>query len=435
MSSSKALRALVLFVLFFATAQAQPHNPPPPGPPQGPSRLRVFIDCTSTWCDQQYIRTEINVVDFLLDRTAADVHVLITSQGVGSGGDQYQLIFFGQNHYAGRLDTLRFSTDPNATDVEVREELVQYIGFGLVPYVMKCGPAGCMKVSLKNTDTSATAASTQTVDPWNYWVFSFGGNGNISADQVYKSFSGSGNINASRVTDSLKVTFGAYYNDNISLFTYTIDDSTYNIRNENNNYSFSHLLVKSLNSHWSLGYVANFNHSTFSNMKYQGFLSPCVEYDVFPYSDVNNRFFTFRYGLDVRYNSYIDTTIYNKMNEALVSQSLVSNISFNQKWGSVSAGFAWSNYLRDFRLNNLSLSTNVNLRIGGGLSVNLGLYGGLTHDQIELPKEGATSEEVLTRQRQLQSGYTMYAYFGINYRFGSKLNNYVNPRFENGMGY
>lgn len=61
-----------------------------------PSRLRVFIDCSNTWCDMQHIKTEINVVDFLFDNAASDVHVLITSQRTGSGGSEYQLIFFGQ---------------------------------------------------------------------------------------------------------------------------------------------------------------------------------------------------------------------------------------------------------------------------------------------------------------------------------------------------
>jgi hypothetical protein len=54
----------------------------------------------------------------------------------------------------------------------------------------------------------------------------------------------------------------------------------------------------------------------------------------------------------------------------------------------------------------------------------------LTRDQIFLPKGGATSQEVLTRRRQLASGYNIYSYFGLNYRFGSKLNNFVNPRFD-----
>src|SRR5687768_18532348 len=83
-------------------------------------RLRVFVDCSNTWCDNTFIRTEINIVDFLLDRIAADVHLLITSIQNGSGGSQFQMIFYGQNRFKNITDTLRFNLDPNATDSERR---------------------------------------------------------------------------------------------------------------------------------------------------------------------------------------------------------------------------------------------------------------------------------------------------------------------------
>ncbi len=60
-------------------------------------RLKIFVDCR--YCDMTFIRSEINLVDFLLDNKAADVHVLITNQRTGGGGDQFQLIFFGQNKF------------------------------------------------------------------------------------------------------------------------------------------------------------------------------------------------------------------------------------------------------------------------------------------------------------------------------------------------
>jgi len=56
----------------------------------------------------------------------------------------------------------------------------------------------------------------------------------------------------------------------------------------------------------------------------------------------------------------------------------------------------------------------------------------LVHDQVYLAKSGATQQEVLTRIRQLKSSFYFQNRFGISYRFGSKLNNFVNPRFEGG---
>jgi len=72
----------------------------------------------------------------------------------------------------------------------------------------------------------------------------------------------------------------------------------------------------------------------------------------------------------------------------------------------------------------------VDIRITGGLSFNIYTSAELIHDQLFLPKEGATPQEVLTRRRQLASGYRLFTFFGISYRFGSKLNNFVNPRFD-----
>src|SRR5688572_31024385 len=117
------------------------------------SKLKVFIDCSNTWCDMQYIRSSINIVDFLLDNVASDVHVLITSQSTGSGGDQYQVIFFGQKYFKNQTDTLRFSTDPNATEFEERELLLKYLKTGLIPFIAKTGAIKNIEISLKTTDT------------------------------------------------------------------------------------------------------------------------------------------------------------------------------------------------------------------------------------------------------------------------------------------
>jgi hypothetical protein len=54
---------------------------------------------------------------------------------------------------------------------------------------------------------------------------------------------------------------------------------------------------------------------------------------------------------------------------------------------------------------------------------------------MSLVKGDATEQEVLTRKRQLASTYNYYTSFGLNYRFGSILNNFVNPRFEGYGGF
>lgn len=396
-------------------------------------KLKVFIDCSSTWCNMSFIRTEINLVDFMLDRVAADVHVLITEQSTGSGGSSYQLIFFGQNSFRNQQDTLHFNTDPNVTDFEERDILIKYMKLGLAPFIAKTDAAKDAVISFKRADTESNkkdSSTKPTKDPWNYWVFRIGANGNINADEVYKDRRYSGNFSANRTTEELKINFRFYASKNKSIFEYEDAGVMQKITVNNHNYGFSHFLVKSINSHWSTGYEANYSQSSFSNSKGQAYIRAAVEYNIFPYTEVNNRFFTLSYGITGRHNRYYDTTIYNKISETLVGQQANANISFNQKWGSSSMGINYHNYFHNWKLFNLGVNAATDIRITGGLSFNIYFYGELTRDQLNLPKGGATEQEILTRRKQIASGYSFFTSFGLSYRFGSKLNNFVNPRFE-----
>src|SRR4030095_3320498 len=166
---------LLLFTLFIKAQNSK----------QPSHRLKVFIDCNNTWCDQNFIKTEINIVDFLLDNQAADLHILITEQETGGGGSQFQLIFFGQNRFKQMTDTLRFNTDPIATDFEERDLLIKYLKLGLTPYIVKAGNGNDIAIEMKTkTDEKKKDTSTTNKDPWNYWVFRAGANGYMNADEV-----------------------------------------------------------------------------------------------------------------------------------------------------------------------------------------------------------------------------------------------------------
>ncbi len=114
----------------------------------------------------------------------------------------------------------------------------------------------------------------------------------------------------------------------------------------------------------------------------------------------------------------------------LVGHKADVTISSNQKWGTSSAGVNYHKYFHNWKLFNLGINASTDIRITGGLSFNISLFGALTRDQINLPKGGATEQEILTRRRQIASGYSYYTSIGLNYRFGSRLSNFVNPRFE-----
>jgi hypothetical protein len=397
-------------------------------------RLKVFIDCHSD-CDMNYIRSEINIVDFVLDRLAADVHVLITDQNTGSGGDEYQLIFYGQNGYRHLKDTVYFDNHANNTNFEERELVVKYLKLGLTPYIVRTSMAKAINIRMREEIPDRelrndSAFQKQTHDPWNYWVMRTGAQGQMNAEEAYKSYSISANASADRVTEELKtgISFsGGKYN---SIYNYADDEGKpQKVTVENDYYEASHYLVKSMGSHWSWAYELKARRNTFSNIDFQPQLRAALEYNIFPYKLSNTKFFIIDYILDLTHNNYIDTTIYNKASETLAGQAIETSLVLNQKWGQVEFGIDYHNYFHDWSKFNLKADMELDIRITGGLSFEIETRAELIRDQLYLPKQGASPEEVLTRQRQIATGYMFYTSFGINYRFGSKLNNFVNPRF------
>ncbi|MDP4284405.1 MAG: hypothetical protein Q8891_08280 [Bacteroidota bacterium] len=397
-------------------------------------KLKVFIDCSRTFCDQNYFRSEIKVVDFLRDPLAANVHVLITSQHAGGGGRQYQMIFYGQNNFDNYNDTLLFMSGPSATNDEKRKLLTQYLMLGLAPLVAKTDFAPDVKISM-NSGNDSLQSLTSTTDKWNYWVFKVNLNGNFNYDKVYKSNNYSTSFSANRTTDKLKLNFSVY--KSLQKSTYQYDDTSgvtkYSVKNSN--YGFYHSLVKTISKHWSYGYRASYSNSTFSNFQSKISLNPALEYNIFNYKDVNNKFFVIRYGADVIDYRYYDTTIYNKKQETLYGQSFSAAITLNQKWGTFNSGLYYHSYFKDLKLNHVSLVLNLDARITGGLSFNVYSSGSFVHDQLNLAKGDVSAVDVLSRSRQLASTFNFYTALGFSYRFGSKLNNYVNPRFDGYGGF
>jgi len=418
---------LILFPLFiFTHGVAQPAMP---------GRLKVFIDCHSG-CDMNYIRTEINIVDFLLDRIAADVHVLITDENTGSGGDKYQLIFFGQNQFSHLRDTIYFDNAANNTDFEEREFLIKYLKLGLTPFIAKTKMAKNISIQMKtdeaSKDSKKDSMALKQKDPWNYWVFNTSINGSGSSEESYKNSSINGELSASRITDEYKIVFQLEAGKNKSSFEYEDDNGvSQKFTNKNDSYNFSHYLIKSITDHWSVGYEGQLSRNTFSNNKQRSQLTVGIEYNIYPYNQVNTKYFTISYRLDVRRNNYFDTTLYDKKHETLTGHGIESTITYKQKWGTVEFGLQYHNYFHNWKFFNLQAECGMDIRITGGLSFFVFTNAELIRDQIFLPKEGATPQEVLTRRRQLASGYSISAHFGLNYRFGSKLNNFVNARFGN----
>ncbi len=55
-------------------------------------------------------------------------------------------------------------------------------------------------------------------------------------------------------------------------------------------------------------------------------------------------------------------------------------------------------------------------------------------DQVFLPRRGASDEEVLLRQRDIDTDFDFNLNVSLRFTFGSIFNNIVNPRFDSGGG-
>lgn len=391
--------------------------------------LKVYLDCP--YCDDDFMRTEINCVNFVRDRMQADVHLLITNQSTGSGGTSYAIYYLGQQIFQNKNDTLFYTANTNNTSDETRNGLTQMISIGLMRYVAHTTIASNIIIKSTSIDTS-TIQNTDSIDAWRSWVYSIDASGSWDGEKQSKSESYYGNISADKVIDKMKVSFsvGVNYNKN----NYKLNDTTEFINESNSKYANASY-VKSLNKHWSAGLMSGYSASTYNNLKWVASGGPALEFDVFPYSQSNRKLWTFYYEIQYINGEYLEETIYNKTKQSVFQQQLRSSVNFKQKWGSANFTVSGSAYLYDWSKNNFNISGNASIRLIEGLSFRFFGSFGIIHDQISLPKLEASSEEILLQIKQLQTNYRYYASLGLSYQFGSIYNNIVNPRFDSGSFY
>jgi hypothetical protein len=105
-----------------------------------------------------------------------------------------------------------------------------------------------------------------------------------------------------------------------------------------------------------------------------------------------------------------------------------------QPWGQAGVMIDFSQYLHDLSKYQFGVFGSVDLRLFKGFSLNIGGNYARVRDQINLPKAGATDQEILVQLRQLETGYRYFMVVGLSYSFGSIYNNVVNPRFGSSGG-
>ncbi|KPK06714.1 MAG: hypothetical protein AMS20_04135 [Gemmatimonas sp. SG8_28] len=138
---------------------------------------------------------------------------------------------------------------------------------------------------------------------------------------------------------------------------------------------------------------------------------------------------TIRYIVGVTAYNWADSTIYDQTSEVHPAHALEVEVGVQQPWGTIRGSLDAFQYLHDLSKHSVSVGGELGVRVVRGLEFEIGGYFSRIKDQIYLSKEGLTPEEVLLQQRERGTDYRVGLELGLSFRFGSKFNNVVNPRF------
>jgi hypothetical protein len=386
--------------------------------------LRIFLDCPR--CDEEYLRTEIGYVQYVRDRTNANIHVLVTTQQTGPGGTEYSFQFVGQGPFQGVTEELRYASRPTDSEDQARQGVARALGAGLVRYAARTAILDRMSISVSTPEGGATA-STPARDPWNAWVFRASVSGFANGEASYKQLNWNVSANANRTTAGWKNVWNVSMRRSQSDTDVGDGRTISNIQRDRNG---SSLVVRSLTNHWSVGGRANANQSTFLNRDLALRLAPALEYNFFPYSESTRRQLTLLYSAGANQVAYENETIYNKMNETLWDQALTASLNVTQRWGSVRVVSEAQHYFHDPSKYHLTTFGELDFRLIKGVS--LSLFGEVQriHDQLHLAAGNLTPEQILLRQRQISTAYQYFGQVGLSYSFGSIYSSVVNPRMR-----
>jgi hypothetical protein len=387
-----------------------------------PPQIRVFLDCTE--CFSDFLRTEVTFVDYVRDRSEADVHILVTSTETGGGGREYTAAFIGAGSYQGIDHTLKAVTTPSDSEDVVRRQLATTVRIGLLNYVARSGVPQRLGVTVRLGSEDDRPAVTG--DRWNNWVFSLQGSASFEGEESSRESQLGASVGADRITPDWKITLGAELDHETEEFDLDEDEPVKVKRQER---EFSTLTVKSLGEHWSAGVSTDLESSTFNNIRFSAEAGPAIEFNVFPYSQYTRRQLRVLYLLGAEYVRYYEETLYGKLEETLPRHELDVTYEQRERWGSLQASLEGSQYLHDLSKSRLEADGQVSLRVVRGLSIAAQLTASRIRDQLSLPRRGATPEEIFLRLRELQSGYQYDFQFSLTYSFGSIFSSIVNPRF------
>ncbi|MEM1328693.1 MAG: hypothetical protein AAGI23_22245 [Bacteroidota bacterium] len=410
-------RFFCLVSLLFIYQSAHSNIPP------GDGKVYVFLDCS--FCNQDQIRQELNYLNFANDAYRSNVQVLINRTPVASGAQQYNLEIIGRSEWEGEKVSFTFNSTPTMTTFEQNELILKKIELGLAPFLAKTYLSERVRLSVERVEEEADAVSVQPYESfWKNWIYELGSSARWNSESIRSNFNFRADMDIDNVTPEWRIRIRPFYNyrqQNVE----TSDGEAVVIRRRA---YFSGSVVRSISDHWSVGVFNSYYHSNYSNINLDAWIAPAIEYSIFSYDEVPMKEFTVAYRIGYLSRNYIETTVFDLLEEDRYRQMLDVDLRLRRPWGNVFVGASASNFLHDFTKNRVSLNGRFSIRVYKGLSVTFGGNYELINDQLSLPKGELSLEDLLLAQRQVATDFEAGMNFGINYTFGALYNNIVNTR-------
>ncbi len=381
-------------------------------------KIKVFLSCR---CDDDFIKQNTLVFDYVRDRTLSDIEVFVFEITNAGGGRNYSFEYKGKNDFQNMYNEISIDIPSNLTFVESREQLLKTFKLGMVYFLQNTSFQNQLEVTFHNEKEQPGELS---LDQWKNWVFEVSGSFNFENERSIKEEEYNLGLEVDRVTEMWRIRSDFGMRRSVKFFSG--DEESYN--SERKRTFFSGSVVKSLSNHFSTGVFGYYLNDTFRNYRSFVNFSPALEYNFIPYSEVLTREITLAYKVGYNFYEYFEKTIYGFLNQKMFNQSLTLNLRYREKWGSIYSYLVASQFLDQPDQNRLTLNNNINLRIVRGLSLRISGSFQLIRDQINLPQGEASIEDLLLRQRQISTDFQNRISLGLSYTFGSIFNNIVNTR-------
>ena len=382
--------------------------------------IKLFLKCS---CDSNYIRDQINYIDYVRDQEDANIILEVYGDPNGNRG-KYSIYFIGKNNFIGMDDKLSFESHPKMTNDEIRSGLKDKIQTGILKYLVKTTDINDLNISITKPEINIYDYDSLIVDKWKNWIFEISASGYYEKESSRKVNDFNGRFEVNRYTEDWRIETTLRFFKRIEEFL-----------SENNNFKSSRVykgaygkIVRSISDHWSTGIFYGLSEDSYENIKFSNNFSPAIEYSIFPYKDVVRREMVLEYKIGYRKNNYQSKTIYGKNDEFLGTHSFAFKTRYRQNWGDIYSRFSFFTYLHDNSKNRLTFDNYLNIRIFEGFSLRLGAEIRFIRDQINLAAGQASIEDLLLQQRSIATDFYNEFRLGLTYTFGSAFNNIINTR-------